>query len=102
VITYRVSVDVPANVLVEWLSWMTSKHIPDVLSTGCFVGFSIHKVVDPNPDAATVVIDYFAACMDAYNRYSIEFAPALQAHHTQRYGALVSASRQLLTNNISG
>ena len=35
-IIYNVTVSIDASVEQEWLSWMRSKHIPDVMSTKAF------------------------------------------------------------------
>jgi hypothetical protein len=99
-ITYRVTVAIPTHILDEWLSWMLEHHIPDVVATGCFCGHHIRRVLDTAHENTTIVIDYQAASLDAYHTYASTHAPALQQQHTNRYGALVTASRQILTDDL--
>lgn len=79
----------------EWLHWMKTKHIPDVLNTGCFVGNQIVKVLG-NDEGATYSVQYTFKTMDDYDRYKAEFAPALQKEHTEKYSGKFAAFRTLL------
>jgi Domain of unknown function (DUF4286) len=99
-ITYRVQVAIPREVYNSWLDYMLQRHIPDVLATGCFTGYSMSRILDSDPNVITVAICYCCASVESYERYRTDFAPALQSHHTDRYGALVSASRMLLTDDL--
>lgn len=99
-ITYRVTVSIPTDVFADWLAWMQHQHIPDVLATGCFVAHHVRRVLDPATNVTTVVIDYMATSIDAYHDYAANRAPALQAQHSERYGATVTASRLLLTDEL--
>lgn len=100
-ILYRVQVVLPRDIYDDWLHYMLHDHIPDVLATGCFTGYSIARIVDAAVDHVTVSISYTCSSMDAYNRYQAQYAPSLQAHHSSRYGALVTASRMILTDDLS-
>ncbi|MCU0329975.1 MAG: DUF4286 family protein [Candidatus Kapabacteria bacterium] len=100
-ILYRVQVVLQRDIYDDWLHYMLHDHIPEVLATGCFSGYSIARVVDASADDITVCISYSCASMSAYDRYQSQYAPALQANHSSRYGALVSASRIILTDDLS-
>jgi len=100
-IIYRVTAVVPATIVQEWLSWMLEVHIPEVLATGCFFGNAIHRCLDENVIETTFVINYHASSMEHYQRYASQHAPTLQSKHTNKYGALVAASRMLLTDCLS-
>jgi hypothetical protein len=43
-ILYNVTVSIDPSIHEEWLEWMKAKHIPDVMSTGCFVEARISRV----------------------------------------------------------
>jgi hypothetical protein len=43
-ILYNVTVKIEADAQEDWLQWMKSTHIPDVMDTGLFLGYRI-KVV---------------------------------------------------------
>jgi hypothetical protein len=94
--TYRVSLQVPEEIEAEWLSWMVGAHIPDVMKTGCFEGFTVHKVREPAAERSTYEIQYACASLADYERYRSGDAGDLQKAHKERYGDKVTASRTVL------
>lgn len=80
----------------EWLQWMKSKHIPDVLATGCFVKHNMVKVLNEEEGGCTYSIQYHFKNMNDYENYRMNFAPALQKEHTEKYSGKFAAFRTLL------
>jgi hypothetical protein len=95
-IIYSVSITLQPSVESEWLEWMRSVHIPDVLRTGCFVQCHIYKVAEQAADEPSYVMQYRCASLADYQRYRDNFAPALQKDHTDRFSGRFRASRQIL------
>jgi hypothetical protein len=93
-IIYQVEVTVPADLVEQWLDYMTSHHIDDVVNTGMFVDSELHRLTDPAPEGHTVFrVRYTCESKDKLTRYRTEFAPALMADHTRIFGDRVSAMR---------
>ena len=45
-IIYNVTVSlVDTTIQEDWLHWMKTKHIPDVMNTGCFLGNKICRLM---------------------------------------------------------
>jgi hypothetical protein len=95
-IIYNVTVKIEKDVHEEWLQWMQSKHIPDVLNTGYFVENRILKVLTDDDDGFTYSIQYKAPSMEHYLNYQKTAAPALQKEHTDKYRNKFVAFRTLL------
>ena len=96
-IIYNVTVSIDNSVHDEWLEWMKTIHIPDVMMTGCFIENRIYKVLDDeNADGKTYSIQYVCSNMKEYENYRDVFAPALQASHSSRYKNKFVAFRTLL------
>ncbi|MFN5370134.1 MAG: DUF4286 family protein [Bacteroidia bacterium] len=96
-ILYNVTVSVDPEIHEEWLAWMKTKHIPDVLATGMFTENRFLRVLSTEEgEGFTYSIQYTAPSMEHYERYRAEFAPALQAEHTARYRDQFVAFRTLL------
>lgn len=95
-ISYAVTVSIDADIAEEWIQWMRSVHIPDVLATGLFRGARMMRVTEP-PAAArpTFRFEYTLADRDAFDVYQREHAPRLQADHTERYAGRFEASRSV-------
>jgi hypothetical protein len=85
-ILYNVTVQIDKDIEVEWLEWMKSKHIPDVMSTGQFFESRISRLLnEPDEEVSTYVIQYHAESLAHYNRYINEFSAALRDEFNSRY-----------------
>ena len=95
-IIYCVTIAIEAAIEHEWLDWMRRVHVPDVLRTGCFAVAAIYRVVEPDNDEPTYVIQYNCSSMEDYQLYRDRFAPTLQKEHTERFSGRFRAFRQIL------
>ena len=97
-ILYNVTVNVEDSIHEEWLEWMKSTHIPDVLKTGLFESNKLYKLITRQEDESghTYSVQYFLKDMESYRTYNQEFAPALQAIYNERYQGKYAAFRSLL------
>ncbi len=96
-ILYNVTVNVDPEVQEDWVQWMKTVHIPEVLATGLFVEHKFLRVMSTEPgEGFTYSIQYFLNSIDDYENYRSNFAPQLQADHTERYKNQFVAFRTLL------
>ena len=95
-IIYSVTVHIQPQIESEWVEWMRSIHIPDVLRTGCFTACRMHRLLDTPADEPAYIMEYDCRSPADYHRYRDEFAPALQKDHTERYAGKFRGARQLL------
>lgn len=96
-ILYNVTVSIDPEISKEWLIWMRTKHIPDVMNTGCFIEARISRVHGEEEGGMTFAIAYLAKDQVEMDRYNAEFAGALQAEHGMRYNGRFAAFRTMLT-----
>lgn len=95
-IIYNVTVNVDNDIREEWLQWMKSKHIPDVMETGFFIENKICKVLVEEEQGTTYSIQYTCANMDDLRAYQAQHAPRLQKEVADKYGDKFVAFRTLL------
>jgi hypothetical protein len=95
-IIYNVTVNIDNDVLDDWLHWMKTVHVPDVVATGCFTDGNIFKIMVDEQQGTSYSIQYKAKSMDDVNRYLETFAPSLREQHTARYKDKFVAFRTLL------
>jgi hypothetical protein len=97
-IIYSVTVNVEDVVVNDWVQWMQQQHIPDVLATGKFEGYMMHRLVNPQPEdgSHSYNIQYLCRSQALLDQYMEEDAPGLQAEHTQRFGDYCVAFRVIL------
>jgi pyrroloquinoline quinone (PQQ) biosynthesis protein C len=95
-IIYNVTVNVDNSVHDEWLNWMKSKHIPDVVATGCFTEGKIFRILVNEESGISYSIQYSAPTMDDVNRYLKNHAEALRNDALRLYRDKFVAFRTLL------
>jgi Domain of unknown function (DUF4286) len=95
-IVYNVTINVDADVAAEWLHWMKTVHIPDVMATGLFLDNRICRVLAEEEGGLTYAVQYTAADMATLERYKAEHAPRLQAETQERYSGKLVAFRTVL------
>lgn len=94
-IIYNVTVNIEAAVHDEWLHWMKTVHIPEVMATGLFLDHRMARVL-ADDEGFTYAIQYGCADMATYERYRDQHAARLQSETQQRFGGSFAAFRTLL------
>ena len=97
-ILYNVTINVEQSVEAEWLRWMQTEHVLDVLNTKMFTTARIFRLlnVEQSEGTTTYAVQYFAKDRADYERYQQEFAPRLQQESQQRYGTKTVSFRTLM------
>ena len=75
---------------------MKSKHIPDVVGTGCFTEGKIFRILVNEESGISYSVQYSAASMDDVNRYLKEHAETLRNDALRLYKDKFVAFRTLL------
>lgn len=102
-IIYSVTVTVDKAVEADWVAWMRTKHIPDVMETGYFTTAHMHRLHEPpaEPGTATFNIQYECPDLASYEQYRDREATRLQYEHQTRYKDRFVAFRTILTREDS-
>jgi Domain of unknown function (DUF4286) len=95
-IIYNVTINIENDVREEWLNWMKTVHIPDVMRTGYFLENKICKVLVDEEQGTTYSIQYTAANINDYEEYKSLHAPRLQKEVSDRYANKFVAFRTIL------
>jgi hypothetical protein len=96
-ILYNVTVNIDANTHLEWLDWMRSQHIPEVMNTKCFIESRISRVHGEEEGGFTFAVTYLCPTQELMDLYEEKFAPKLQADHTSRYQGKFVVFRTMLS-----
>lgn len=93
-IAYSVTVSIDRDIEKDWSAWMRDVHIPDVMATGYFEKYEMHRTLeDEAGDRATYIIRYYCSSLQRYRDYQLKTAPRLQQDHAERYKGRFEASR---------
>jgi hypothetical protein len=75
---YNITVGIDKEVEHEWLHWMKTEHIPEVMRTNLFFDFKIYKVLhDEDETNISYSVQYLAQTLDHVTTYFEKFAPSL-------------------------
>jgi hypothetical protein len=75
---YNITIGIDKEVEQEWLHWMKTQHIPEVMDTNLFLNFKMYKVLQDDEEGTTSYsVQYFAESLDHVNLYFEKFAPSL-------------------------
>jgi hypothetical protein len=97
-IIYNVTLNVEDEIHAQWLNWMKSTHLPEVMGTGCFLSYKMLKLISRQEDETgiTYAIQYSCSSLDEYNHYQKTYAPELQAKTNALFNGRFVAFRTIL------
>jgi hypothetical protein len=95
-IVYNVTVAVDKAIEEDWLRWMKTIHIPDVLRSGKFTHHKIYRVLSQEKETTSYAVQFFIRSMDELQHYLTHHAPALRQESQQKFGERQVAFRTLL------
>ncbi len=96
-ILYNVTINIDSSVHDEWLEWMQTEHIPDVLATGLFIDNKIFRIKScDDEEGITYSVQYFLNNMEDYEKYQNEFSGKLQKEHMEKYQDKFAAFRTIM------
>lgn len=95
-IIYNVTIKINHDVHDEWLQWMKSVHIPEVMNTGLFLENRICKLLLEDEDGVSYAFQYNCESIEKINEYRNNHAVRLQNAHTERYKDKFVGFRTLL------
>ena len=95
-IIYNVTISVEESITRDWLEWMKSEHIPEVMSCGIFIKAQINKVITQGDSNNTFAVAYTCKDIKSLHQYQMNFSVALQEKHIKHYGDKTVAFRTIM------
>ncbi len=95
-ILYNVTVILEEEAEAEWLEWMHTHHIQEVMKTNCFESNRIFKVLESQNEGVTFSVQYIAKDLETYEMYRTNFASKLQADLQSKFAERYVAFRTIM------
>jgi hypothetical protein len=96
-ILYNITFNLSPSIEEDFISWMKTTHIPEVLATGIFHHHVFYRLVHHSEDGSVnYCIQYFTESMERMLQYERIHAQALRAKTQERYQDQAIAFRTLL------
>jgi len=88
---YNVTINVQEEIHDDWLNWMKTEHIPEMLDTGKFTKALMSRVmVNEEMGGITYSVQYTTESKEMLQRYLQEDAPTLRAKTKPYEGKFVA------------
>ena len=93
-IIYNVTINIHESVHSDWLTWMQTKHIPEILATKKFSSARIVKVlIEEEMGGTTYSVQYTTDSKATLQKYYDEDAPSFRAEGLKLFGDKMLAFR---------
>lgn len=96
-IIYNITIKVDDDIAGAWLNWLLDVHIPDVMSTRCFLEKKVVRLLETDDsEGPTYAIQYTAESRADYNRYIELHAPEMRRRSIEKWGDKFIAFRSVM------
>lgn len=86
-IIYNITIKVDRSITEEWVQWMQTVHIPEVLKTGCFDKHQLVRLLQiDETEGPTYAAQYYAPNLTSYDYYLQHHAPAFSKKIADKWG----------------
>ena len=96
-VVYNVTIKVDLDVHNDWITWMKTTHIPDVMATGYFSDHRMLRILeDDQTDGIAYAVQYHAKDMQHYFDYIANEAPRLREEMNKMFEGKYVAFRTVM------
>jgi len=96
-ILYNITINVSPDIEHDFICWMKTTHIPEVMETGIFHDHKFFRLIHATDDGTTnYCIQYFTESLKLMMEYESKHASSLRAKTQARYQDKAVAFRTLL------
>lgn len=99
-IIYNVTVNVDRDIHTQWLQWMETKHLPEMMALGLFMDYTMLRLIsqlgEEDEQSITYAVQYRLPGVEQFLQYTEQHAPTMQAKGRELFGDKVLAFRTLL------
>jgi hypothetical protein len=93
---YNVTINIQEDVHDEWVDWMKTEHIPEMLNTGKFIKALMTRVmVQEEMGGITYSVQYTAESKEKLQKYYEENAPEMRSKSAPFEGKFVAFRTEL-------
>ncbi len=94
---YNITIKVKTVIKEEWMLWLQTEHIPEVLATGCFQHATVLQLLEvDDSEGPTYAVQYNAESKGAYNQYMEKYSGTLRQKSYEKWGDQFIAFRSLM------
>ena len=84
-ILFNITIILDNEIHNEWLHWMKTRQIPDVMNTGCFVSNRLLNVLDSPNEGLTYCVQYISDSLKKLNEFKQKHDHYIQAKLPEQF-----------------
>ena len=95
-ILYNVTSSIEPTAADEWLEYMRTTHMPEVMNTGFFIKSQLCRLLNEENDGVTYATQYYCLSLEQLEEYQTLCAPALRADRETHFAGKSVSFRTIL------
>ena len=95
-ILYNVTTSIEPTVADQWLDYMRSTHIPEVMDTGFFIKSQLCRLLNEEEGGITFAAQYYCLSLEQLEEYQNRCAPTLRADMEAHFAGKYVSFRTIL------
>ena len=84
-ILFNITIILDNEIHNEWLHWMKTRQIPDIMNTGCFVSNRLLHVLDSPNEGVTYCVQYISDSLEKLNEFKQKHEQSIQAKLPEQF-----------------
>ena len=84
-ILFNITIILDNEIHNEWLHWMKTRQIPDIMNTGCFVSNRLLHVLDSPNEGVTYCVQYISDSLEKLNEFKQKHDHSIQAKLPEQF-----------------
>ena len=84
-ILFNITIILDDDIHNEWLHWMKTRQIQDVMNTGCFVSNRLLNVLDSPNEGLTYCVQYISDSLENLNEFKQKHEHIIQANMPEQF-----------------
>ena len=84
-ILFNITIILDNEIHNEWLHWMKTRQIPDIMNTGCFVSNRLLHVLDSPNEGVTYCVQYISDSLKKLNEFKQKHEHSIQAKLPEQF-----------------
>ena len=96
-IIYNVTFKLAHEIAGEWVAWMKTEHMSELMQTSLFTDSKLYRLLDQDEeDGLTYIAQYFCNSMKEYQQYIAEHAQGMRDKGLNKFGNKFIAFRTVM------
>ena len=95
-ILYNVTSSLEPTAAEQWLEYMRTTHMPEVMATGFFIKSQLCRLLNEEDNGITYAAQYYCLSLEQLDEYQARCAPALRADLETHFAGKYVSFRTIL------